>query len=109
MSTIDDQRQPKVGTSGLVCDEPPQSPQYRLVLSHADWTRPTRTKWQASSDFSKALAKAAELGVTAEIETSHTLGMWHRRRRCSNPRTMLPAVDHQPLVRFSELPTNYET
>jgi len=72
MNTIDDQRQPKVGTSGLVCAEPPQAPQYRLVLSHADWPRPMRTKWQASRDFTKSLAKAAELGVTAEIETSHT-------------------------------------
>ena len=63
--------QPQVGTTGLVCAEPPQTPQYRLVLSHNDWPRPTRTKWQTSRDFSKALAKAAELGVTAEIEASH--------------------------------------
>lgn len=42
---------------------------YRLVLSHADWPRETRTKWQESPDFTKALAKAKELGVTTKVES----------------------------------------
>lgn len=46
-----------------------QAPLYRLVLSHPDWPRETRTKWQESPDFTKALAKAKELGVTARVES----------------------------------------
>jgi len=45
---------------------------YRLVLSHPDWPRETRTKWQESQDFTKALAKAKELGVTARVESQNT-------------------------------------
>ena len=44
---------------------------YRLVLSHPDWPRETRTKWQESPDFTKALAKAKELGVTARVESQN--------------------------------------
>jgi len=54
--------------------ELPKTPQYRLVLSNPFWPRPVRTKWQATKDFGNALAKAAEMGVTASIETSHTGG-----------------------------------
>ncbi len=42
---------------------------YRLVLSRPDWPRETRTKWQESPDFTKALAKAKELGVTTKVES----------------------------------------
>jgi hypothetical protein len=45
---------------------------YRLVLSHPEWPRETRTKWQDSQDFTKALAKAKELGVTARVESQNT-------------------------------------
>ena len=42
---------------------------YGLVLSRPDWPRETRTKWQESPDFTKALAKAKELGVTTKVES----------------------------------------
>jgi hypothetical protein len=42
---------------------------YRLVLSHPEWPRETRTKWEESPDFTKAVAKAKELGVEATIES----------------------------------------
>ncbi len=42
---------------------------YRLVLSSADWPRETRTKWQESPDFTKALAKAKELNIETRIES----------------------------------------
>lgn len=44
---------------------------YRLVMSHPDWPHETRTKWQESPDFTKALAKAKELGVTARVESQN--------------------------------------
>ena len=44
---------------------------YRLVLSHREWPRETRTKWQTSPDFTKALAKAKLLGVTARVESQN--------------------------------------
>ena len=47
---------------------------YRLVLSHPEWPRETRTKWQDSQDFTKALAKAKELGVTARVESQNNAG-----------------------------------
>lgn len=44
---------------------------YRLVLSHPDWPCETHTKWQELPDFTKALAKAKEHGVTARVESQN--------------------------------------
>ncbi len=54
------------------CAETGSVTMYRLVLSHPDWPRETRTKWQKSSDFRLALARAMSIGVTARIESQNT-------------------------------------
>lgn len=47
---------------------------YRLKLASPLWHRPAYTKWQESRNFEKALAKAAELGVTATVESQNVKG-----------------------------------
>lgn len=54
---------------------PQPETRYRLVLSHHDWPRPTRTKWQSSPDFTMALAKAEARGVTAVVESQNAQGL----------------------------------
>lgn len=44
-------------------------PLYRLRLHHPDWHRDAFSKWQRSGDFSRALDKAKELGITATVES----------------------------------------
>lgn len=46
----------------------PTVKQYRLVLSHASWPRPVRTKWQLSNDFTTALERAKSLNCNAFVE-----------------------------------------
>lgn len=45
---------------------------YRLRLSHPRWNRDTYTKWQSSPDFTTALKRAEELGVTATVESHNS-------------------------------------
>lgn len=46
----------------------PTVKQYRLVLSHPEWPRPVRTKWQLSNDFTKAMERAKALNCSAMVE-----------------------------------------
>jgi len=52
---------------------------YRLRLSHPLWQRDTFTKWQASPDFTTALKRAEELGVTATVESHNEDNSAERR------------------------------
>ena len=45
-----------------------RKPMFRLVLDHKDWPHPTHSRWQESQDFSVAIEKAKQHGITWSIE-----------------------------------------
>lgn len=61
--------EPEKPTAGPELADVAHATSYRLRLSHPRWNRDTYTKWQESPDFTTALKRAKDLGVTATVES----------------------------------------